>query len=154
MRFFRKEISSFCVSREVSISVSCFRWFQSIRTTIPNRKRAMVMKSPSIHWRVSKRLLTLLFMSSNRLSMDFCPSSNLFISAFNSFISPRIVANPSIISLSLILGAVSTAIADVVSRDIIIIHNMLNIIAFFMLVILTIRFVSVKLFCYFYYSVM
>ena len=107
----RKARSSLCVSRIVSILVCVLCICHCIRRTNPSVTRAIVIKSPNIHCKVSNLLSTaanLLFISdrkssmrlltsSKRFSRLFCPSSNF--------------ASLSTISLSLILGAVSTAIS-------------------------------------------
>ena len=108
IRPFRKARSSLCASRVVSILVCLLCVCHCIRSTNPKITRVMVIKSPNIHWIVSKRLfisdlrssirlLRPLSKLSIRLSIFFCPSSSL--------------VSLSTISLSLILGALSTAIS-------------------------------------------
>jgi len=105
---FRKVRSSLCVSRIVSIRVCLLCICHCIRNTNPKIIRVIVINSPNIHSSVSNllfiserrssiRLLRPLSKLSIRLSRLFCPSSSL--------------VSLSTISLSLILGACSTAIS-------------------------------------------
>jgi len=115
MRFLKNESSSFCVSRVVSICVCLLCICHCMRRTKPKIIREMVIKSPNIHWSISN----LLFISSNRALVDsFRSSIRLFVSAiccWSAFIPSSTRVNLSTISLSLILGATSTAKTDEVT---------------------------------------
>jgi len=115
IRLLRKLISSLWALRVASNLVCLLCICHCIRRTKPRITKEMVIKRPSIHCKVLKRsfisarrssmrLFKLLSSPSMRLLIALCPSSSLV-----SF---------SIISLSVILGAFSTALATIGANNI------------------------------------